>query len=72
MRRNQEIMASYGARVFKEKKDFSRLLGDKPFLSLPVKDMPTKSLKRKARKFNRKFKDQIDWSADGKTKYNFD
>lgn len=48
------------------------LLPVKPYLSMPVKDMPTKGLKRKARKINRRLKDEIDWSFDGKEKYQFE
>lgn len=63
------ISSIYGVKVFDKERI---LLPEKPFLSLPVSLMPTKGLKRKARKFNRNFKEKIDWSYDNKEKYKFE
>lgn len=63
-----QIRAAYGVKVLSS----PALLPQEKFLPLRVVDMPTKSLKRKARKFNRNFQDNIDWQYDGKQQYYYE
>lgn len=65
-----QIRSAYGVKVFEP--FAAMIMPQRSFLSLPVKDMPSKGLRRKARKFNRNFKDKIDWLYDGKDGYKFE
>lgn len=59
-----KVKATYGIKVIPPSRGV--IMPDKPFLSLPVKEMRKVSKKaaKIARKFNYKFRDQIDWDAD--------
>ena len=61
-----KYFAQWGVKVFPTKNHPALLLGDKPFVSLLVDLMPTKRAKKFAEKFNKDFKDQIDWDYEKK------
>lgn len=69
MTKDYQIRAMYEIKIFNSSQIF---LPEKPYLAIPVNDMPTKGLKRKARKINRMLKDKIDWSYDNKEKYQYE